>query len=177
MSGTLVLVDAPNFAFRAFHALPRFTSPSGEPTGAVYGFATMLQRLVRELKPTHLAVVFDPPGRTFRDDLYGEYKATRAETPPDLVSQFGPIREVVQAFRAPLVEAPGFEADDAIGTLARMGEAAGMQVWIATGDKDLCQVVTDRVKIVDTMKDRVSGPREVEEKFGVPRGRSWTCSR
>ncbi|NUN49992.1 MAG: DNA polymerase I [Candidatus Brocadiae bacterium] len=168
MSGTLVLVDAPNFAFRAFHALPRFTSPSGEPTGAVFGFATMLQRLVRELKPTHLAVVFDPPGRTFRDDLYGEYKATRAETPPDLVSQFGPIREVVQAFRAPLVEAPGFEADDAIGTLARMGEAAGMQVWIATGDKDLCQVVTDRVKIVDTMKDRVSGPREVEEKFGVP---------
>ncbi|MCC6740191.1 MAG: DNA polymerase I [Planctomycetia bacterium] len=163
----LVLVDAPNFVFRAFHALPRLSAPDGSPTGAIYGFVAMLQKLVREVKPTHLAVVFDPPGKTFRDEAYAEYKATRAETPPELVTQFGPIREVVRAFRAPLVEVPGFEADDAIATLARRGEAAGMEVVIASGDKDLCQVVTERTKLLDTMKDRLSGPAEVKEKWGV----------
>ncbi len=165
---TLVLVDAPNFIFRAFHALPRLSSPDGAPTGAIYGFVSMLQKLVRELKPTHLAVVFDPKGRTFRDEAYAEYKATRSETPPELVVQFDPIRDVVRAFRAPLVETPGFEADDAIATLARRGEAAGMDVVIASGDKDLCQVVTEKVKLLDTMKDRMSGPAEVKEKWGVP---------
>ncbi|MEK7467477.1 MAG: DNA polymerase I [Planctomycetota bacterium] len=164
----LVLVDAPNFIFRAFHAMPRLSGPNGEATGAIYGFIAMLQKLVRELKPTHLGVVFDPPGKTFRDDMYAEYKATRSETPPELVTQFDPIREVVRAFRAPLVETPGFEADDAIATLARRGEAAGMDVVIASGDKDLCQVVTEKVKVLDTMKDRMSGPAEVKEKWGVP---------
>ncbi|MCE9583536.1 MAG: DNA polymerase I [Planctomycetes bacterium] len=164
----LVLVDAPNFIFRAFHALPRLSSPTGEPTGAIYGFISMLQKLVRELKPTHLAVVFDPHGKTFRDDAYPEYKGTRDETPPELVLQFEPIRDVVRAFRAPLVEVPGFEADDALATLARRGEAAGMDVRIATGDKDLCQMVNEQVKLIDTMKDRLSGRAEVIEKFGVP---------
>jgi DNA polymerase-1 len=164
----LVLVDAPNFIFRAFHALPRLTGPRGEPTGAVFGFVTMMQKLARELEPTHLGVVFDPPGKTFREEMYAEYKATRAETPPELVAQFEPIREAVRAFRAPLVEAAGFEADDAIATLARRGEAAGFDVVVASGDKDLCQVVTDRVKLLDTMKDRLSGPEEVKERWGVP---------
>ncbi|MBI2920273.1 MAG: DNA polymerase I [Planctomycetes bacterium] len=171
MPDRLVLVDAPNFIFRAFHALPPLTSPAGEPTGAVYGFVQMLQKLLRDTKPTHLAVVFDPPGKTFRDEAYAEYKATRSETPPELVAQFGPIRELVQAWRAPLLEVAGFEADDVIGTLARRGREAGLEVLIATGDKDLCQVVTEGVKLIDTMKDRISGPAEVVEKFGVPPGR------
>ena len=163
----LVLVDAPNFIFRAFHALPPLTGPGGEPTGAIYGFVTMMQKLVRDLKPTHLAVVFDAQGKTFRDEAFAEYKGTRKETPPELIAQFGPIREAVAAWRAPLLEAPGFEADDVIATLARRGEAAGMEVLIASGDKDLCQVVSEHVKLVDTMKDRITGPAEVVEKFGV----------
>jgi DNA polymerase-1 len=133
----------------------------------VFGFVQMMRKLVADEKPDALAIVFDPHGKTFRDGLYADYKATRAETPQDLVAQFGPIREYVEASGAALVEAEGFEADDAIATLARRGEAAGMEVVIASGDKDLAQVVSEKIALLDTMKGRKSGPAEVKEKWGV----------
>ena len=174
---TLLLVDGSSFLYRAFHALPDLRNGEGEPTGAVYGMVAMLRRLRNDGKlgggARMGAVVFDAPGPTFRDDWYPEYKATRKAMPDDLRKQIPVIHELVRALGWPLVMIEGIEADDVIGTLARQASERGMKTVVATGDKDLAQLVDDKVVLVDTMT-RDNGPpkpldREaVIEKFGVP---------
>ncbi len=168
MGDSLYIVDALNFLFRAFHALPPLTTKRGVPTGAVYGLCQMLLRIEREQKPTHLCVVFDAPGRTFRDDLFAEYKAHRPPMPPELVQQVELVHQVIDAFCLPVLSVPGFEADDVIATLARQGAAAGLKVVICSSDKDLMQLCGDGISLLDTMYNRMIGPDQVKEKFGVP---------
>jgi len=166
------LVDGSSYIFRAFHALPPLTRKSdGLQLGAVYGFCNMLWKLLREMKPeekpTHLAVVFDKSERTFRNELYPDYKAHRPDVPADLVPQFALIREAVQAFDIACLEQLGYEADDLIATYAREASAAGATTTIVSSDKDLMQLVDESVIMYDTMKDRRIGVAEVMEKFGV----------
>ncbi len=168
MSQPLVLIDASGWLFRAYHALPPLTTAQGEHTGAVYGFANMLRRLLKDYAPQQIAVVFDAPGKTFRDELYAEYKANRDATPEDLSAQFPMIAELVQALGLPLLAIAGVEADDVIGTLATQAEASGREVLIVTSDKDLAQLVNARISLLDTMKSRRMDPAGVVEKFGVP---------
>jgi DNA polymerase-1 len=163
----LYLVDGSGYVYRAFHALPALGTSRGLPTNAVYGFTTMVAKLLREERPRHLAVVFDAPGETFRDDLYADYKRNRAPVPDELRPQIGYVRRVVAALRLPVVEMAGVEADDVIGTLARQAERAGLETVIVTGDKDLMQLVTERTALLDTMHDRRSGVAEVRARFGV----------
>jgi DNA polymerase-1 len=167
------LVDGSSYIFRAYHALPPMTRKSdGVQVNAVFGFCNMLWKLLRDMKPeerpTHLAVVFDKSEKTFRTDLYPQYKAHRPDPPDDLIPQFGLIREAVRAFDIPSVEQAGFEADDLIATYAREAAEVGATVTIVSSDKDLMQLVNDRVMMYDTMKDRRIGRAEVIEKFGVP---------
>jgi DNA polymerase-1 len=164
----LILIDGSNWLFRAFHALPPLTSPDGTPTGAVYGMRNMLTRLIKDYAPQQLAVVFDPPGRTFREDLYAEYKANRGATPEDLKVQFPLVVELCQAMGLKVLQIDGVEADDVIGTLATRAAAQGQEVLIVTGDKDMAQLVTPQVHLLDTMKNRRLDPAGVQEKFGVP---------
>jgi len=164
----LVLVDGSSYLYRAFHALPSFTDSRGEPTGAIYGMTAMLRKLLADYQPEHVAVVFDAKGRTFRDDLYAEYKANRAPMPEELASQVEPIREIVAALGISLIEVPGVEADDVIGTLVTEAERAGLDALVSTGDKDLAQLVDDRVTLVNTMTGTVLDREGVERKFGVP---------
>ncbi len=167
------LVDGSSYIFRAYHALPPLTRKSdGLPVGAVAGFCNMLWKLLRDMKPeerpTHLAVVFDRSEKTFRNDLYPEYKAHRPEAPEDLRPQFPLIRDAVRAFDLPSIEQAGFEADDLIATYAREASEIGATVTIVASDKDLMQLVNDRVELYDTMKDKRIRAAEVIEKFGVP---------
>lgn len=169
----LYLVDGSGYIFRAYHALPPLTRKSDNlPIGAVSGFCNMLLKLMDEMNaaqsPTHLAVIFDASGKTFRNDIYPEYKANRGETPEDLIPQFPLVREAVRAFGVPSVELMGYEADDLIAAYATAAEADGARVTIISSDKDLMQLVTDRIDMVDTMKDRQIGVAQVVEKFGVP---------
>ncbi|HYC21815.1 MAG TPA: DNA polymerase I [Candidatus Bathyarchaeia archaeon] len=166
-SGRLYLVDGSGYLFRAFHALPALTSRSGLPTGAVYGFTTMLNKLLRTSDATHVAVVLDAPGRTFRDDAFQGYKATRAEMPSELALQLPYAHRVVRALGMPLLEIPGVEADDVIGTLAARAAGRGIEVVIVTSDKDMMQLVGPRVSLLDTMHDRVTRAPEVQARFGV----------
>lgn len=166
------LIDASGYIFRAYHALPPLTRKSdGLPTGAVSGFCNMLDKLLREARVgdtlTHLACIFDYSGRTFRNELYGGYKAQRPPPPEDLVPQFGLIREATRAFNVPCIEQEGFEADDLIATYARQAEAAGAEVTIVSSDKDLMQLVGPKIWLLDTMKNRELREPEVFEKFGV----------
>ncbi len=163
----LLLVDGSSYLYRAFHALPPLTNSKGEPTGAVLGVLNMLLKLVRELEPGHVAVVFDAPGKTFRDDLFAEYKAHRPPMPDDLRAQVGPLLEAVEALGLPLLRVAGFEADDLIGTLARRGAAAGLEVVISTGDKDMAQLVDERVRLVNTMSNTTLDRAGVKAKFDV----------
>ncbi|TDU26723.1 DNA polymerase I [Panacagrimonas perspica] len=163
----LILVDGSNWLFRAFHALPPLTAPDGTPTGAVFGMNNMLRRLIKDYQPKSLAMVFDPPGRTFREDIYPEYKATRGATPEDLVLQFPLVVELCEALGMRVLQVAGVEADDVIGTLAVRAAAAGQDVLIVTGDKDMAQLVTSQVHLLDTMKNRRMDPAGVVEKFGV----------
>src|SRR5438477_6808311 len=163
----LFLVDGSGYVYRAFHALPGLGTTRGVPTNAVYGFTNMLAKLLREEQPHHVAVVFDAPGGTFRDGLYADYKATRAPLPDELRPQLGYVRKIVAALRLPVVEVPGVEADDVIGTLARQAGRTGFETVIVTGDKDLMQLVDERTVWLDTMRDRRCGPAEVRERFGV----------
>jgi DNA polymerase-1 len=172
---TLFLVDGSSYFYRAFFGLRGLSTSSGFPTNAIHVFATMLTRIARQNAPDLLAVVWDAPGRTFRDDLYKDYKATRAPMPEDLSKQIPVIKRLPELFAIPAVEVPGVEADDAIGTLARQALAKGIDVVILTGDKDFTQLVTknrgeDRPGIVlyDDMKEQWSGLDQVKEKFGVP---------
>ena len=168
MDGTLYVVDALNFLFRAFHALPPLSNSKGLPTGAVYGLCQMLLRIEREWRPTHLCVIYDAPGPTFRDEIFSAYKANRPPMPADLAAQIGLSHSVVEAFGLPVLSVPGVEADDTIATLARQAVAAGLRVVICSSDKDLMQLVSDRIQLLDTMKGKLLGPAEVMEKFGVP---------
>ena len=163
----LVLVDGSSYLYRAFHALPSFTNSAGEPTGAVYGVLNMLHKLIREESPDLIAVVMDAPGKTFRDELFAEYKANRPPMPDELRAQIDPLIEAVQALGLPLLRVAGVEADDVIGTLAKQATDEGIDTTISTGDKDMAQLVGTGVKLVDTMANRVMDPTGVREKFGV----------
>ncbi len=163
----LVLVDGSSYLYRAFHALPPLTNSRGEPTGAVLGVLNMLNKLVKEEAPERIAVVFDAPGRTFRDDLFEAYKAHRPPMPDDLRAQTQPLLDAVAALGLPLLRMPGVEADDVIGTLARRGAAAGFQVLISTGDKDMAQLVGPGVELVNTMSNSTLNREGVKAKFDV----------
>jgi len=164
---TLYLIDGSSYIYRAYYAIRHLSSPKGFPTNALYGFTQMLLKVLKDRSPDHVAVVFDLGRQTFRTELYPEYKANRSAMPDDLVPQIGPIKEMVRAFNIPVLEKQGFEADDIIGTIARECEDAGMTVVVVTGDKDLMQIVSPNVTLLDTMKDKVSGIPEVLERFGV----------
>src|SRR5579862_6959446 len=168
----LFLVDGSGYIFRAYHALPPINRKSdGLQLNAVFGFCNMLWKLLREMKddkPTHLAVVFDLSEKTFRTEMYPDYKAHRPDPPDDLKPQFGLIRQAVKAFDLPCLEQRGFEADDLIATYVRQACEAGATSTIVSSDKDLMQLVNDRVVMYDTMKDKKIGHAEVIEKFGVP---------
>jgi len=174
---TLLLVDGSSFLYRAFHALPDLRNAQGEPTGAIHGMVAMLRRLRSDGKlgggATHGAVVFDAPGRTFRDDWYDQYKANRKAMPEDLAAQIPAIHAFVRALGWPLVMISGIEADDVIGTLAEQAHRQAMRTVISTGDKDLAQLVGDHVVLVNTMTPRGGPPERLDRdgviaKFGVP---------
>ncbi len=163
----VVLIDGSGFIFRAFHALPPMTRSDGTPVNAVYGFANMLMKLLDEIDAERIAVVFDYSGKTFRNDIYPEYKANRPPAPEELVPQFPLIREATRAFNLPCIEKEGFEADDIIATYARQAREAGARVTIVSSDKDMMQLVGESVTMYDGLKDRRIGIEEVVEKFGV----------
>ena len=163
----LVLIDGSSYLYRAYHALPALTNSAGEPTGALHGVLSMIQKLIREQQPRHIAVVFDAPGKTFRDDLYADYKATRPPMPDELRSQVKPILDAVGAMGLPLLQVPDVEADDVIGTLCTQAAEQGLDVLVSTGDKDLAQLVNDRVTLVNTMTDTTMDRDAVKAKFDV----------
>src|SRR5437667_3125439 len=165
---TLLLVDGSSYLYRAFHALPDLRNAAGEPTGAIYGVLNMLRRLLADYKADYLACVFDARGKTFRDEMYAQYKANRPPMPDDLGAQVGPLLDAIRASGWPLLQIEGVEADDVIGTLAREAEKRGLRCVISTGDKDLAQLVTDRVTLVNTMSNERLDPAGVKTKFGVP---------
>ena len=164
---TLYLIDGSNYVYRAFFAIQGLTNSRGVPTNAVFGFNNMLAKLLRDRKPEHIAVVFDAKGPTFRNEAFEDYKAHRKPMPDELKPQFGIIKNLVRAYRIPLLEIGGIEADDVIGTLARRFEGEGVNVVIVSGDKDLMQLVSDGVVMIDTMKDKTYDAAGVEERFGV----------
>ena len=150
----LVLIDGSSYLYRAFHALPPLTNAQGEPTGALFGVVNMLRATLKE-QPAYVAFVVDAPGRTFRDDMYAQYKANRPPMPDELRSQVEPMLAIVQALGFPILRVPGVEADDVIGTLAVQGAQAGLQVTISTSDKDFAQLVRPGVELVNTMTELV----------------------
>ncbi|MFB1488006.1 MULTISPECIES: DNA polymerase I [unclassified Thiocapsa] len=164
----LILVDASGYLFRAYHALPKLTNSKGEATGALMGVISMLRKLIDEHRPDYIGVVFDAPGKTFRDDIYPEYKANRPAMPAELREQILPLQEVIRAMGLPLLLIPDVEADDVIGTLATRAAAQGIPTLVSTGDKDMAQLVGEHVTLVNTMTDTVLDPAGVAEKFGVP---------
>ena len=163
----LVLIDGSSYLYRAFHALPPLTNAEGLPTGALHGVLTMIQKLLREEQPSQVAVVFDAPGKTFRDELYSEYKANRPPMPDELRSQVQPILDAVEAMGLPLLRVEGVEADDVIGTLCKKAAAEGLNVLVSTGDKDLAQLVNDKVTLINTMNDSRLDRDGVKAKFDV----------
>jgi DNA polymerase-1 len=163
----LVLVDGSSYLYRAFHALPPLSNSRGEPTGAVLGVLNMLLKFVKEYRPEHIAVVFDAPGKTFRDDLFAQYKAHRPAMPDDLRSQIEPLLAILQAQGLPVLRIPGVEADDVIGTLACRAASAGQRVLISTGDKDMAQLVNESITLVNTMSNTTLDRAGVKAKFDV----------
>src|SRR5690625_5298287 len=164
----LILVDGTSYLYRAFYALPPLVNSHGEPTGAVYGVLNMLNRLIGQYEPSHIGVVFDAPGKTFRDELFEEYKSHRPPMPDDMRSQIKPLKEIVAALGLPLLEVPGVEADDVIGTLAQAAQREGMKVIISTMDKDMAQLVNADITLLNTMSDVKMDVDGVRERFGVP---------
>jgi len=163
----LVLVDGSSYLYRAFHAMPALTNSAGEPTGTIYGVVNMLRRLRMDHPTDHIAVIFDAKGKTFRDDLYDKYKATRPPMPDELRSQIEPLHNVIRAMGLPLLSIEGVEADDVIATLATQASTSGMNTLISTGDKDIAQLVSNDVTLINTMTNTVLDPQGVIDKFGV----------
>ncbi len=163
----LVLVDGSSYLYRAYYAPPHLTNSKGEATGAVYGVVNMLRSLLTRYQPSHIAVVFDAKGKTFRNDMYSEYKAQRPPMPDDLRSQIEPLHRIIRALGLPLISISGVEADDVIGTIARQASLENRAVLISTGDKDMAQLVDENVTLINTMTDTIMGPEEVTSKFGV----------
>src|SRR5436853_1317483 len=166
-SPDLVLVDGSSYVYRAFHALPPLSNSRGEPTGALLGVLNMLLKFLKDYQPRRIAVVFDAPGKTFRDELFTEYKAHRPSMPDELRSQIEPLMEMIRAQGLPLLRVPGVEADDVIGTLARRAAQAGQQVLISTGDKDMAQLVDGSITLINTMNNAVLDRDGVKAKFDV----------
>lgn len=164
----LILVDGSSYLYRAYHAFPPLTNSAGQPTGAMYGVLNMLRSLIMQYEPSHVAVVFDAKGKTFRDELFEAYKSHRPPMPDDLREQIAPLHDMVTAMGMPLLSVSGVEADDVIGTLAKQAAAEGRAVLISTGDKDMAQLVTPDITLINTMNNTILGPEEVETKYGVP---------
>jgi len=163
----LVLIDGSSYLYRAFYALPPLTNSKGAPTGAVYGVLNMLAKFLREFTPPRIGVVFDAPGKTFRDELFAEYKAHRPPMPDDLRSQTQPLLAAVEALGLPVLRVDGVEADDVIGTLARRAAARGHSVLISTGDKDMAQLVDEHITLINTMSGTILDRAGVKTKFDV----------
>ncbi len=162
-----ILVDGSSYLYRAFHALPPLTNKHGEPTGAMYGVINMIRKLIKDYQPDYMAVIFDAKGKTFRHDLYKEYKANRPSMPDELRSQIEPLHNIIRAMGLPLIATTGVEADDVIGTLAKQAEQHGLQTLISTGDKDMAQLVDDNITLINTMTNKRYDHNGVIEKFGV----------
>ncbi|MBI5445996.1 MAG: DNA polymerase I [Deltaproteobacteria bacterium] len=162
------LVDGTNLLYRAYHALQSFRTSKGLPTHAAYGFTSMMLRVLREHAPDTVAVIFDPPGPTQKHKLYADYKASRERAPDDLLVQIPYVHRILEALGIRILIQEGFEADDVLGTLARKLVEQGHEVTLVTGDKDFCQLVSERLRLLDTMRDKITGPAEVVERFGVP---------
>ena len=167
-AGPLLLVDGSSYLYRAFHALPPLSNAQGEPTGAIYGVINMLRSLLADYGPELIAVVFDARGKTFRDDLFAQYKANRPPMPDELAEQVEPLHALVRALGLPLLQIAGVEADDVSGTLALQASEQGITTVISTGDKDMAQLVDERITLVNTMSNTTLDSAGVEAKFGVP---------
>jgi DNA polymerase-1 len=170
-SAPFILVDGSSYLFRAFHGLPPLTNSKGVDTGAIYGVINMLKSLIKTYQPTHMAVVFDAKGQTFRNDIYPEYKANRPEMPNELRQQIAPLHEIIKAMGLPLLVVPNVEADDVIGTLAKQATELSMPCLISTGDKDMAQLVNEHVTLINTMNNQITDAEGVVSKFGVPASR------
>lgn len=164
----LVLVDGSSYLYRAYHAFPPLTNSLGEPTGAMYGVLNMLKSLIAQVQPSHIAVVFDAKGKTFRDEMFEQYKSHRPPMPDDLRKQIQPLHNIIQALGIPLLVVEGVEADDVIGTLARQASESGRKVLISTGDKDMAQLVDDNIMLINTMNNTLLDREGVIEKYGIP---------
>ncbi|MCV2886557.1 DNA polymerase I [Aestuariibacter sp. AA17] len=167
-SNPFILVDGSSYLFRAFHGMPALTNSKGQDTGAIYGVVNMLRSLIKQFQPTHMAVVFDAKGKTFRDDIYKEYKANRPSMPEELRSQIAPLHEIIKAMGLPIIVEDGVEADDVIGTLARIATERRIPTLISTGDKDMAQLVNEHVTLINTMNNQVMDEAGVVDKFGIP---------
>ena len=172
MSKKIALIDGYGFVFRAYHSLPPLTRKDGTPVGAVFGFTNMLIKLLASLEVSHVAVVFDSGSKTFRNDIFPAYKANRPPCPEDLIPQFSIVREAAESLNLAILEKIGFEADDIIATLAKKYSADGDVVLIVSSDKDLMQLIDDRVSMYDAMKNKMITTKEVEEKFFVAPNKS-----
>lgn len=164
----LVLVDGSSYLYRAFHAFPPLTNSTGEPTGAMYGVLNMLKSLISQVQPSHIAVVFDAKGKTFRDEMFEQYKSHRPPMPDDLRKQIQPLHDIIHALGIPLLVIEGVEADDVIGTLAVAASKANQKVLISTGDKDMAQLVDDNIMLINTMNNTLLDREAVIEKYGIP---------
>ena len=163
-----ILVDGSSYLFRAFHGLPPLTNSKGQDTGAIYGVVNMLKSLIKQYNPTHMAVIFDAKGKTFRDDIYKEYKANRPPMPDELRSQIEPLHTIIKAMGLPVIVESGVEADDVIGTLAKHATEKGIETLISTGDKDMAQLVNEHVTLINTMTNQIMDVEGVNTKFGSP---------
>lgn len=163
-----ILVDGSSYLFRAFHGLPPLTNSKGQDTGAIYGVVNMLKSLIKQYNPTHMAVIFDAKGKTFRDEIYKEYKANRPAMPEELRSQIEPLHTIIKAMGLPVIVEPGVEADDVIGTLACRATEHGINTLISTGDKDMAQLVNENVTLINTMTNQLMDVEGVNTKFGIP---------
>ena len=168
VTNPLVLVDGSSYLYRAFHAFPPLTNAAGEPTGAMYGVLNMLKSLISQVQPTHIAVVFDAKGKTFRDEMFEQYKSHRPPMPDDLRKQIQPLHDMIRALGIPLLVVEGVEADDVIGTLALQASRLGKKVLISTGDKDMAQLVDDNIMLINTMNNSLLDREGVIEKYGIP---------
>ena len=163
-----ILVDGSSYLFRAFHGMPALTNSKGQDTGAIYGVVNMLRSLIKQYNPSHMAVVFDAKGKTFRDDIFPEYKANRPPMPEELRSQIAPLHDIIKAMGLPIIVESGVEADDVIGTLAERAGKQGIATLISTGDKDMAQLVNEHVTLINTMTNQILDQQGVVDKFGIP---------